>query len=279
LIFFLVSCAVSAASPDVVVGFLETGLPETGAENASPAKSTLYGRATFIKSKGEWKACSACPRSGKWTIAYDGKKRGEITTEPGPNAERQEMSVLGDTSAVPRIVTRREDFAGWNGAPWGRPLLLVREGLPGDPEKWSRAEPTPSEKESAIAAYLKKYPKVTNCKPDLVTVDKKFRMSVKNLPVHIAFRSVSGSLLIVLKPDGYGCDGPISDGWDAQTFYLEADKPAAFVGKGLAPLEAADVDGDGKSEWLFWYAGYNRDGYRLFYDGMKKHVVFDWGYH
>jgi hypothetical protein len=47
----------------------------------------------------------------------------------------------------------------------------------------------------------------------------------------------------------------------------------------LEPLRFGDFDGDGKSEALFLYRAYVRDGYVLFSDRMQKHAYFIWGYH
>ena len=40
-----------------------------------------------------------------------------------------------------------------------------------------------------------------------------------------------------------------------------------------------DDDGDGSSEIMFWYSGYNEDGYTLFYRGFTRHASFRWNYH
>lgn len=44
-------------------------------------------------------------------------------------------------------------------------------------------------------------------------------------------------------------------------------------------VDAGDYDGDGKSEILFWFERYNRDGYVLFYDKCSKFDEFTWPYH
>ena len=43
-------------------------------------------------------------------------------------------------------------------------------------------------------------------------------------------------------------------------------------------IDAGDYDNDGKSELLFWYSGYNRDGYILIYDDFRKSAEYIWGY-
>lgn len=45
------------------------------------------------------------------------------------------------------------------------------------------------------------------------------------------------------------------------------------------PLAFGDLADDGHSEVLFFAKGYNRGGYALYYDELKKRVAFSWGYH
>ncbi len=47
----------------------------------------------------------------------------------------------------------------------------------------------------------------------------------------------------------------------------------------LALIEFGDFDGDGKSEGLFFLAGYNLDGYVLLHEEMTRQATYYWGYH
>jgi hypothetical protein len=38
-------------------------------------------------------------------------------------------------------------------------------------------------------------------------------------------------------------------------------------------------DRDGSADVLFWYSGYNDDGFTLSYGGLTKHSDFRWNYH
>jgi hypothetical protein len=83
--------------------------------------------------------------------------------------------------------------------------------------------------------------------------------------------------VISLDPRGNSCDGPRAEAWATHTFLL--DDGIRYLGSRLSIVDAADYDGDGASEVLFWYSGYNEDGYTLFYDGFQKHVAYHWKYH
>jgi len=45
------------------------------------------------------------------------------------------------------------------------------------------------------------------------------------------------------------------------------------------PVGAMDLEGAGVSDWLFQNTDSEKDGYRLFYDGLTKAVTFSWIYH
>jgi hypothetical protein len=48
----------------------------------------------------------------------------------------------------------------------------------------------------------------------------------------------------------------------------------------MTPMDAADLDGNGHSEWVFQTSrGEDEDGYELFYDGFTKKASFHWVYH
>ncbi len=73
------------------------------------------------------------------------------------------------------------------------------------------------------------------------------------------------------------CDGPRDDAW-ATHWFLIGDA-IQFLGVNLSLVDVGDYDADGTAEVLFWYSGYNSDGYSLFYDGLQKRVDYLWNYH
>ena len=75
----------------------------------------------------------------------------------------------------------------------------------------------------------------------------------------------------------YGCDGPVSEDWYSHWFIMK-DEPV-LLGRGFEFVDAGDYDADGSSEVLFWYSGYNYDGYTLFYQDFTKCVHYRWDYH
>ena len=78
---------------------------------------------------------------------------------------------------------------------------------------------------------------------------------------------------------GYRCDGPLGEAFVAQWFVIDPGKEIKFLGKGMRLVDAGDYDNDGKSEVVFSIEGYDRGGYRIFYDDFKRNATFEFGYH
>ena len=62
-------------------------------------------------------------------------------------------------------------------------------------------------------------------------------------------------------------------------WYVLINNIPVFLGSGLEFLECADYTNTQTSQFIFRISGYNRDGYRLFYNDFKNKVDFIWGYH
>ena len=52
-----------------------------------------------------------------------------------------------------------------------------------------------------------------------------------------------------------------------------------FLDNGISLVDAGDYDSDGQSELVFAISRYNRGGYELYYDGFRRHAVFQFSYH
>lgn len=61
-------------------------------------------------------------------------------------------------------------------------------------------------------------------------------------------------------------------GWDKE------DAPR-FIGGGLTLLEHADLNGDGKEEFVFWIDRYNENGYLIAWNRFRDTAEFAWTYH
>jgi hypothetical protein len=52
-----------------------------------------------------------------------------------------------------------------------------------------------------------------------------------------------------------------------------------FLDQEMWLVDAGDYDNDGKSEVVFAIDGYDRGGYKLFYDDFRKNATFEFSYH
>ena len=103
--------------------------------------------------------------------------------------------------------------------------------------------------------------------------------SADDVVISASYQDRAGRKLVGLRvdPARNQCDGPRDDAW-ATHWFLVADS-IHLLGVNLSLVDAGDYDADGAAEILFWYSGYNKDGYSLFYDGLKKRVDYLWNYH
>lgn len=84
------------------------------------------------------------------------------------------------------------------------------------------------------------------------------------------------------------CDGILERSWSTFWFVVDvtgqisALEPALQGGQGpysMYLLDVADIDGNGDVEAVFFWSGYNEDGYLLLHNGLRNQKVFSWQYH
>ena len=97
-----------------------------------------------------------------------------------------------------------------------------------------------------------------------------------------AYRSKNGEVIFGQRLDearsrcGFFDDELFFDYW----FVLKTDQNVRLLGSQMTPMDAADLDNSGKSEWIFQTSrGEDEDGYELFYDDFSRKVSFHWTYH
>ena len=280
--------AASGAEP-ISIGFLEY------------TKKSAEARVAFSKVTDGWQVCQVkcqkfpasgsakdcefnCASDGPWQINYNEKILGAISLklpkEYKTYSDLGKLVVEGDQSKLPKITTRAKQFAGWMGDPPFRPLVLAKNGGNADPDKWRVSKVTSTIRSSVMAAYRRQFPNIVNCNnPDENKRILNYKIPDKNLTIPVVFESKGKDFLVQVNPVGYECDGVLDKEWLSQLFFVDRTGGVDYLGDSLTPLDAMDVDRDGRSEWFVWYSGYNKDGYVMFFDGMKKNVRYTWGYH
>src|SRR4051812_2821920 len=175
-LLLLLVCTPIMRGQELVVGILED-IPQMGS-----AAHIRAIRPAFIKESGQWKyfrckgyVVTACgektshnlPSNLTWTIAFDGKSIGQITTKTySVDAEWKEGLQLAVGREIPSIGKPSHQYDGWLGGPVLRPLVVISTPNAGDPDRWKPATLPLSLQKRVRVAFRGMYPKVHHCGED-----------------------------------------------------------------------------------------------------------------
>jgi hypothetical protein len=251
-------------------------------------------RAVFQKQADEWHPFdSFCPDQNcarsfapdfksevTWTVAFDGKNLGNVTTRPGdfPNNASDGQQQIASTGSVPTVGKKSREFGGFTEQAVYRPLAAVSQPNFKDPDMWKPARATEL---VALARrqFRKRFPKL--CKLDKEGTNLLSRpYRDEDVKMGKAYSSRTGWSVIELRLDAVDCqDTEAGFGIDNQWFVIDPHKSASFLGSGMWLVDAGDYDNCGKSELLFSIDQYNRGGYILFYEDFRRRAVFEYSFH
>lgn len=265
-----------------------------------PVSSHPHVRIAFQWENGEWKhmkddfntqeslatTSRYYPASVQWTVVFDGRRIGMITSrDPGRLKAYGDVgtqiitSKPADISKI-RIGVSRFDYMGE--AARTRPLLLVSSPNYIDPEHWKPTTLSAAEKARAIKEFRKQVPKLDQCDQPEQPPIRWISYPDRDIKFLSRFRSGRGELVygMELKYVASTCqwfDDPVFyDYWYA----MRPDGTLHLLGSQMNPIDAADLNGNGASEWVFQTArGEDDEGYKLFYNDFRKSVWFQWSYH
>lgn len=278
----------TALSQSVILGVLEEN---PGIHNGDPNSRAV--RIVFQKSGRDWQAFrSDCPdrdcehtvtpdypRELTWTIAFDGKNLGKVTSRvPEDNhqyAPTQQKIV--STGLVPTIGTRTEEFTD---ASVYRPLIANSRPYVSDPDTWKPFEPPQGLLATLRVGFRTEFPRLCRSSKGGETKLKPFQYRHDEVKLVKAYASRTGWVVARLHLDAIDCNDieagfNIEDPW----FAVDPRNSLNLLGSGLRLVDAGDYDNDGKSELVFAINRDDRAGYELFYDNFKKHAIFEFGYH
>jgi hypothetical protein len=223
-------------------------------------------------------------RDVTWTVAFDGRNLGPVRSiDPGLSPKdswkysREWYLTVQPVPRAPVVAMGKDSFGGWCGSPTSRSLVLVSAPNFEDPDRWKPFHPTRIVRDSLFARIRKVVDLKLPCR-DNAEQSMPLDYAAMTFPAQKGYRDRAGRMLVALQvPDKkFVCDS--QEGPDALQWFLLSD--AVYpLGPDLQLVDAGDYDRDGKSDLLFWYSGYNNDGFTLFYGGLTKHVDFRWSYH
>lgn len=275
-----------AVAGDLVVGILEH--PQCKQEPLSAV------RPLFHKHDQQWAALSSEELSlgvpladVSWTVALNGSRLGSIkTVDPGFSSPyawtyaRDRLLVLAPDQPIPAVANGQSLFGGWCEVPENRPLVVISRPNLGDPDGWKRFNPDSTLRSQMFARFAAAAGEANTCESQDAETPSVWAYSADDLLVSSSYQDHAGRRLVALalNPTRNHCDGPRDDAWSTYWFLVVKDSITP-LGANLSLVDAGDYDADGSSELLFWYSGYNKDGYSLFYDGLRKRVDYQWSYH
>ncbi|MGO9802169.1 MAG: hypothetical protein ACLPTM_04930 [Steroidobacteraceae bacterium] len=275
---------VARADDSLWVGVFEN---VNGGNFLSPAMASPHVRVAFKKDGAEWVAApSAIPQTITWTVVFDGRALGTITSSTKASLAYGDVNTQALAAVPANKILVREGAAGFSYTgdvrTNSRPLVVVSQRNFKDPEGWKPAALSPGEKQLAVKAFRSKIPTSERC--DQPEQDPIHPVSYPDAAIRFlkAYRSKGGDIVLGLTLDdksancGFFDDENFFDYW----FVLRASGQAQFLDSQMTPMDAVDLDNSGKSEWIFLTSrGEDRDGYELFYDDFSKKVAFSWAYH
>ena len=255
--------------------------------NLSPGMAKPHVRVAFQYRSGTWAPMAGgYPGAVTWTVVLDGKRIGSIASRQGPHpvylgGDVGIQEITTGAASIPRVRKGAAGFSYTGNNARTRPLLLVSAPRFHDPDGWKPTALSADEKQVAIQRFRKRVPSLEQCNdPDGVQVHL-----VPYLDDEIvfakAYRSKDGRVLF---GESLSSERSKCDFFDDPTFFdywfMLKDGVVQFLDTQMTPLEAADIEGTGRSQWVFQTSrGEDRDGYELFYDDFSKNVSFSWEYH
>jgi hypothetical protein len=291
LVITWISTVANPAKQRIVLGVLE----DVPGDYQGESNSRLV-RVVFEKDGDSWKAfpsncptqdclttiTSKYPREMTWTIAFDGKNLGKVTSRtPTAYGFYSEVGLQNITSTgpIPTLGKKSAEFGGFSGEPVSRPLIANSQPYFKDPEGWKPVTLSTTVVAALHQEFRKRFPNVKNCASPEENIAKPWPYGEHEIEMVKAYSSKDTWSLAELRLKEYRCDGPTDDPFDGQWFVINPEGHISFLGQSMWLVDAGDYDNDGKSEVVFAIAGYNRGGYELFYGDFKKHVAFEFGYH
>jgi len=281
-----------ASARDVILGILEEN---QGHSVGEASRRTV--RVVFEKKSDEWlsfpNACTdqsclksvtaAYPNDVKWTIAFDGKKIGEVQSHTPVDFHYYSdvgQQVITSPGLVPTIGATSPDFGGYSEARVHRPLVASSKEYLADPDRWKPLEPSREFVDLLRHAFRKRFPKL--CRPSGTDESKLEQFLYRDEDVRVvkAYDSANGSLVARLHLKAVDCEDveagfDIDDPW----FFVDANRTVMYLDAGIWMVDAGDYDQDGKSELIFSINRENEGGYELWYDDFKKRATFRFNYH
>jgi hypothetical protein len=262
--------------------------------NPNPGESTKpisQVRYAFVLIDGKWVPVARSsqqetpiPKSVTWYAISDGKMVGSLKTS-GPVGGGKGLHAYAQFLDAPFGYSSKKSgnpvFYHHEHETIVRPLLATtQEEHTTDPELWTETGLSTAEKRKVMREVRKRIPSLPICPTGL---SRSVRYSDSDIEILQSFRDIKGRLIVGFQfnrqaQERSGCGASYgSTELDDVWVLIRPKGPVSDLGTLLYPVGAADLDGDGKSEWVFKLTWRGQgDGYRLFYGSFSGEMDTYW---
>ncbi|MDG0816489.1 hypothetical protein [Bdellovibrio svalbardensis] len=277
-ILFVIS---ALAENSAKIGILEYS--KTPASPGEESKEIRTVRAVFYKKNGKWTTDNQAFKKTTWTVTFDGKNIGEVTTD---NDDKTATSIsriglqkiTSPVDKTPSIGKLSDEFSTWTDQRVYLPLVLTTGKFNNDPEKWKPAKLTKELEVDVRKQFRKNFPDVKNCE-DPSSPYKDWKYTDKDLKIVKAYKNTNDLKVVGLDLGPYNCDGPPEVAYSRAWYLIKRNGNIEYLDSGMTLVDAGDYDNDGNSELIFQVSRYNRGGYIMYTDNLTNHTDFLFSYH
>lgn len=240
-------------------------------------------RFAFIEQGDAWAPASSSEFAGtnNWMLLKNGSVIGRMTSRgKGEPSRYMDVGLQQPGDIPPEIFKGSRDrlFSGWAGCPVFKPVVLSAVAPKADNEGWKKVTPEIKITDAIFSAVKDS---VSELFIETSSGTERFNCKIGDLYAAEQYSSKDGRSIVAL---GVRRESGVQDivGESSGAAYwvgISSGAAPSFMGAGLKLIDFADYDSDGGTEFLFWLSGYNKDGYRIFWDKLKNSKTFSWHYH
>lgn len=272
------------------------GVVEQGQCGTGPEAKELRARVMFSKAPSGWEAVNSditkplpAMERRPWLLVADGRSLGAIFLgDPSPDAPRTPRHLYNRAKRYlplgPALPTRPNiagEFSGWCGSPQFQPTPIVTTAAPpSDPARWRPYKAGASYQKKLLGPLRQALGSSSfgRCNGESVRAIETPVVGA-DLKIKKAFNAANGNVLVSIgfDPTRLACKQPYDVSVASHWFLVRKDG-IDFIGRQMELIAAADFDGDGQTEMLFWSSAENADGYVLYVDGLRQRIEYIWNY-
>jgi hypothetical protein len=183
-------------------------------------------------------------------------------------------------SILPERPNLTKAFSGWCDPPNNQPIPLLSKGQRTGDSQPPKAHVEEADLSLLLRALLKSYKSGRPCAYDHDS-DKvrRIKLTTKDLIIETSL-SLSPKVRLVglnLRRPAFDCESELGESNSPHWFLLQTN--VRYVGASMQYIDSIPAIPPAKSSLLFWYSGYNEDGYVLFDNSLIHSARFTWKYH